>query len=67
MAIAAIVGGAVAAWHGLFFIATSKEGSFSWTVIGVAMAGACLLAVIVGLAAGVSAARTARNWRPVAD
>lgn len=67
MMIAAIVGGTIAAWHGLLFIATVKEGSFSWTVIGVATAGACLLAVIVGLAAGVSAARTARRWRPVAD
>ncbi|WP_084264726.1 hypothetical protein [Actinomadura macra] len=62
-----IVGGAVTAWHGLFFIAQVKEGRFSWGALATGMGGAAALALLIGLAGGVGAARAARRWRPVND
>ncbi|WP_242884623.1 hypothetical protein [Actinomadura litoris] len=65
--LATIVGGAVTAWHGLFFIAQVQEGRFSWGALGAAMGVAATLALLVGLAGGAGASRAARRWRPVND
>ncbi|MFC0038029.1 permease [Actinomadura rayongensis] len=67
MAVATVVGVAVASWHGLYFIATSHDGHFSWTVMGVAAAVGGCLALLVGLTGGLSAIRAARRWRPAGD
>ncbi|MFI0418664.1 FtsX-like permease family protein [Spongiactinospora sp. 9N601] len=65
--IALIFGAAVAAWQGLFFIAMSNTGVFSWPLLLASTAGALVLAVSIGLAAGVGAVRSAAHWRPATD
>jgi hypothetical protein len=64
---AAAAGVVVTAWQGLFFIAQVQEGRFSWQVLTAAGGGAVVAAVAAGLLGGLSAARAARRWRPVAD
>ena len=65
--IAAAFGACVAAWQGSFFIAMTRSGEFSRGLLAATAAGVLVLAIGVGLAAGVAAIRAATRWRPVAD
>ncbi|WP_018653302.1 hypothetical protein [Actinomadura flavalba] len=67
MALATVVGVTVASWHGLYFIATSGDGQFSWTVMGTAALAGLTLSALVGAAGGAVASRTAAHWRPTGD
>ncbi|WP_353945296.1 permease [Streptomyces sp. HUAS MG91] len=62
-----VLAGIVTAWHSVFFIAMVQEGTFSWGVLGAALAGCAVLAVLVGVLGGQAAARAAERWRPSAD
>ncbi|MFC0865042.1 hypothetical protein ACFHYQ_22370 [Sphaerimonospora cavernae] len=65
--LAVVIGVAVAAWQGNFFIAISGSGTFSWDITAAGTAAAVVLAVGLGLAGGIGAVRAADRWRPAAD
>ncbi|MFI0368155.1 hypothetical protein ACH35V_09750 [Actinomadura sp. 1N219] len=65
--ISAGIAAVVSIWHGLFFIAAEHAGTLSWSVQAAALTGAAAIALLIGVAGGISAARQARRWRPAAD
>lgn len=65
--LATVIAAAVTAWHSVFFIAMVREGGFSWGVLGAALCGCALLAVVLGHLAARSAIRAAAHWRPTED
>jgi hypothetical protein len=59
-------GAAIAAWQGTFFVAMSRSGEVSWSLLaGVVVA--AVLSLAIGVGGGVNAVRVAARWRPVAD
>ncbi|TDD34871.1 hypothetical protein E1287_15465 [Actinomadura sp. KC06] len=65
--ISAGVAAVVSIWHGLFFIAAEHAGTLSWSVQAAALTGSAAIALLIGVAGGISAARQAGRWRPGAD
>ncbi|WP_420031902.1 permease [Streptomyces sp. cg28] len=62
-----VLAGMVTAWHSVFFISMVQEGSFNWGVLGAALFGCAVLALVVGVLGGRAAARASERWRPAAD
>ncbi|WP_460365688.1 hypothetical protein, partial [Actinocorallia lasiicapitis] len=65
--LSALFGTVLAAWHGLYFIATVQESHLDWVLLLSVSSATCLTALLIALLAGRSALRAARSWRPVAD
>jgi hypothetical protein len=67
LAVSALIGAAVAAIMGRLLIMLEKMGTFSVPFLGMTLSIVTAAAILVGLACGEAAVRSARSWRPAAD
>ncbi|WP_062430373.1 hypothetical protein [Herbidospora daliensis] len=65
--IAVSAGVAIAAWQGNFFVAMSRSGELSWSLLVNVAVTAAVFSIAIGVAGGANAVRGAARWRPVAD